>query len=302
MTTHRIIQISDTHLWGRGGPMAANFQTAAAQLNRRTDVDLVVHTGDVAALTPDAADDRDAAAHLLEAIHLPLAVLPGNHDVGGLPGSAWMGLEVTSLRLASYRTTFGADRWLHLLDAEWALVGINSQLVGSGLPEEQEQRGWLRAAATQAGARRVVLFLHKPLWWPSEEHPPDHPELGITDGPRAALFEALHGFNLVAVSAGHLHRYRLRDRTLANGSAPKAALEILAPATGLLARGPHLPPAQEDLGMLELTLNSAGVGVRFLPVPGLIALDPREIPEVKQVIDELAARRDRAPERDASCR
>jgi 3',5'-cyclic AMP phosphodiesterase CpdA len=302
MTAHRIIQISDTHLWARGGPMANNFRRVAGLLNRRTDVELVVHTGDVAALTPDSDADRRAASELLGTIDAPLAVLPGNHDVGGLPGRPWMGLEVTSRRLASYRSTFGADRWLHLLDADWALLGINSQLVGSGLPEEQDQREWLRSVIAQVGGRRVVLFLHKPLWWPSEEHPPDHPELGITDGPRAALLEALQGFDLKAVSCGHLHRYRLRDRVRENGSAPGTVLEILAPATGLLARGPHLPPAQESLGGVELMLNSAGVEARFLTVPGLIELDPEDIPEVRAVIDGLASHRNGATADDAGCR
>lgn len=302
MTTHRIIQISDTHLWCRGGPMAPNFRAVATLLNRRRDLDLVVHTGDVAALTPDSEADRDAAAVLLRTIDHPLAVLPGNHDVGGLPGRPWMGLEVTSRRVASYRATFGPDRWLHLLGDDWALVGINSQLVGSGLPEEGDQRAWLRSIVTQLGERRVVLFLHKPLWWPSEEHPPDHPELGITNEPRLALLETLRDFNLAAVSAGHLHRYRLRDRPPGNGSTQGTVLEILAPATGLLARGPHLPPAQEDLGMVELALGRAGVEARFVPVPGLIELDPGDIPEVRQVIEELAAGRGGATVQGAGCR
>ena len=282
MGARRIIQISDTHLWSRGGPMAANFRALAELVNRQVRPDLVVHTGDVVALTPDSDADRAAAAGLLECIEAPMWVLPGNHDVGGLPGRPWMGLEVTPERLRAHRATFGVDRWLHVLDDEWALVGLNSQLIGSGLPEETVQWEWLRATVPSIGGRRVVLFTHKPVWWPSAEHPPDHPELGLTDGLSRTLLEALAECGLVAVATGHLHRFRL--------GAQDGVLEVWAPATGVLARGPHLPPGAEGLGIVELTLDRGGIEARFVTVPGLTERDPQDIPEVRAVIDELAVR------------
>jgi hypothetical protein len=57
----------------------------------------------------------------------------------------------------------------------------------------------------------------------------------------------------------------------------------------VLARGPHLPPGPEQLGAVELILDEDGVRVRFLTVPGLVELEPGEIPEVRSVLDELAA-------------
>ena len=61
MTARRLVQISDSHLWGRGGPMAGNFRALAELVNRRPWPDLVVHTGDIVALTPDSDADREAA-------------------------------------------------------------------------------------------------------------------------------------------------------------------------------------------------------------------------------------------------
>jgi 3',5'-cyclic AMP phosphodiesterase CpdA len=282
MSAWRIIQISDTHLWSRGGPMAANFSALAELVNARPHPDLVVHTGDIGALSPESDADRRAAADMLGQIEAPLVVLPGNHDVGGLPGGAWMGVEVTARHLAAYRATFGPDRWLRILDDEWALVGINSQVLGSGLPDDEVQLEWLRATGPEIGRRQVVLFIHRPLWWPSDEHPPGHPELGVTDQSRLVVLDALSGCRLAAVASGHLHRFRCGYRG--------DVLEVWAPATGLLARGPHLPPGQEDLGLVELTLEAGRVDARFVTVPGLVELEPRQIPVVNAVIEELAGR------------
>jgi 3',5'-cyclic AMP phosphodiesterase CpdA len=263
--------------------MAANFRAVAELVNRLPHPDLVVHSGDIGALTPDSDADREAAARILGSIAAPMVVLPGNHDVGGLPGRPWMGVEVNRRRLELYRGTFGPDRWLRLLDEEWALVGINSQLPGSGLPDEDDQLEWLRAIVPEIGSRHLVLFTHRALWWPSKEHPEDHPELGFTDASRRTVLDALAGCDLVAVASGHLHRFHCADRD--------GVLEVWAPATGVLARGPHLPPGPEALGIVELSLDERGVEARFVPVPGLVEQDPRDIPDVRAFVDELAAAR-----------
>ena len=100
----RIVQISDTHINHRGGVTNKNFETLSAFVNDVLRPDAVVNAGDV-----------------------------------GEPGAApWAGISVTSERVAGFRGAFGADHWIELHD-EWALIGIDSEIMTSGLPEEAEQ-------------------------------------------------------------------------------------------------------------------------------------------------------------------
>src|SRR5690349_15346719 len=143
----------------------------ADHINNEIRPDLVVHTGDVVIADPDSTSDRDAARRLLALIDAKLLVLPGNHDVGESADEPWMELPVTSERIAAFASAWGQDRFL-LADgaghgcANWVFIGLNSERLGSRLPEEDEQWDWLADAARQARGKSVMLFLHKPLWSP----------------------------------------------------------------------------------------------------------------------------------------
>ena len=98
----RIVQLSDTHVSHLGGVPAENLSLLADHINHDIRPDLVIHTGDVVIADPDSAADRDAAKALLARIDAPLLVLPGNHDVGESADDPWMGLAVTSERIAAF--------------------------------------------------------------------------------------------------------------------------------------------------------------------------------------------------------
>jgi len=134
----RIVQISDTHINHRGGVTNKNFETLSAFVNDVLRPDAVVNAGDVCVLSPDSAEDRETARKLHERFTAPLRVVPGNHDVGEPGAAPWAGISVTSERVAGFRGAFGADHWIELHD-EWALIGIDSEIMTSGLPEEAEQ-------------------------------------------------------------------------------------------------------------------------------------------------------------------
>src|ERR1700684_2560717 len=167
--TVRIVQFSDTHISRLGGTPSETTSLLVDFLNEELRPDLVIHTGDVVILNPDSPDDRQAAWQLLRQINAPLLVLPGNHDVGESGDDVWMDVSVTNDRVAGFAGTWGADRFLRLGDAgtgsqDWAVVGINSERMSSGLPQEDEQWDWLASVAEQVRSKSVMLFLHKPLW------------------------------------------------------------------------------------------------------------------------------------------
>ncbi|MEU1981024.1 metallophosphoesterase [Nocardia sp. NPDC019395] len=276
----KIVQISDTHLTASGGPTTAAFRLLAQHLNEEVRPDLVVHSGDIQVLHPDDAADRAHSRELLELINAPLLVVPGNHDIG-MPGlNAWAGLSVTDERVAAHETAFGPGHWRHDTD-EAILLGINSELLGSGLQLEADQWRWLEETLVDLPAGRpVLLFLHKPLWAVTDE-PVDH-QVDIGPVSRDRLLGLLAQIELRAVGCGHLHRYRQTQRD--------NAIEVWAPATAFLASGEGgLPEAREELGYVEYTVAGGEVTAEFRLVPGMPQLTTDDVPEIAQAIEAMTA-------------
>lgn len=273
----RIVQISDTHLSVRGGAPADNFERMVAFVASLSP-DLIVHTGDVVAASPEREADREAATRALatlSAIDAPLRVLPGNHDVGSPDPEAWMGLRVSGARVAAHRRAFGPDRFLELSET-WALLGINSELLGSGLPDEHEQWAWIEGALREAGERRIVLFSHKPLWSPCFE--PRGEALNVPEAERERLL-SLVGERLSAVASGHLHRHRRRRRGQVE--------EVWAPAVGFRGREGVEPLDLNQLGVVEWRLDERGAHSAFRAPLGLDERHLEEIPELMAVLAEV---------------
>ncbi|WP_328396386.1 metallophosphoesterase family protein [Nocardia sp. NBC_00416] len=276
----KIVQISDTHLTASGGPTADAFRLLARHLDEEVRPDLVVHSGDIQVLDPDDAADRAHSRELLDLISAPLLVVPGNHDVG-MPGlDAWAGISVTGERVAAHESAFGPGQWRHDAD-EAILLGINSELLGSGLQREADQWRWLEQTLGDLPAGRpVLLFLHKPLWAVTDE-PVDH-QVDVGPVARDRLLGLLERIDLRAVGCGHLHRYRQvrRDR----------AIEVWAPATAFLAPGgDDLPEGRQELGYVEYTVADGAVTAEFRLVPGMPQLTTDDVPEIAQAIEAMTA-------------
>lgn len=259
----RIVQFSDTHISRLDGTPSENMSLLVDFLNEELRPDLVINTGDVVILNPDSPDDRQAALRLHQQIQAPLLVLPGNHDVGESGDDVWMGVSITSDRVAGFAEAWGADRFLRLGSAEtgtqdWAFIGINSERMSSGLPEEDEQWDWLAGVADQVRGKSVMLFLHKPLWFLGGA------EAGMTipEPDRERLLSALAPTRLRVVANGHLHRYRHdHEGDLLTVWAP--SLTFALPADPGRGFGPSLS------GVVEYQVDGDAVEASFRPVPGL---------------------------------
>jgi len=249
----KLVQITDTHISYLGGSPTANAARIVEFINELAP-DLVVHTGDVTILDPDEDRDRVAAKEVLAGIVAPLRVLPGNHDVGEPGDDPFGDRPVTSDRVAAFRAHFGLDRFVEIVDG-WAIVGLNSELFDSGLPEEDEQWAWIETLPAQAGPRPVVLFTHKPVWAYAPEYQNTHLTIGPQSLPR---FEAvLAQLDVRAFGSGHLHRYALSER--------EGAVVVSAPSTAFVHRtavsADVIGPGLTQLGVVEYQLDD-----RVLPV------------------------------------
>jgi 3',5'-cyclic AMP phosphodiesterase CpdA len=276
----RIVQISDTHLNHRGGVTNKNFETLAAFVNDVLKPDVIVNTGDVAVLSPDSAEDRETARKLHERFTAPLHVVPGNHDVGEPGANPWAGISVTSERVAGFRAAFGTDHWVELLPG-WALIGLDSEVMSSGLPEEAEQWDWLATLPALVGDRQAILFLHKPVWSPLD-HETEH-QIALPAASRDRLLELLEPVTLAAVCSGHLHNYRAgRVGDVLTVSAPSAAFVHGGDGTSSF-------PGLHQVGVVELVCEDGKVRPFFRSVPAVIESEPWREPEFAAAWDEAGA-------------
>ncbi len=205
MTPFRIIHVSDTHL-GQAHPwITANFE-AMADIIARQRPDLVINMGDVA--FDGAGSDADLAFARARhaALRSEVRVIPGNHDLGDNPWRGHDAETITAARRDRYRQHFGEDYWRIDVD-RWMLVGLNAQLFGSGLPDEDEQWSFLANAAADAGDRLVALFIHKPLFKdaPGES---DVNHRYVVPAHRRRLMAALADVDVRLVASGHVHQHR----------------------------------------------------------------------------------------------
>lgn len=274
----RIVQVSDTHVSRRGGTTARNLSRLATFVNETLRPDLVVHTGDVVALSPDDEEDRVAALEAFGAFAAPLRFLPGNHDVGEPGAEPWMGLSVTSERVAGHVAVFGPDHFVEQIGG-WTIAGMNSELLGSGLAEEEAQWAWLTRLLGEGHDRPTLLFSHRPLW-PSR---PAGPEGGrsVLEAARERLL-ALPGARAIrAVGSGHLHRFRRRVRP--------ELLEIWGPSTAYRGRAEDPATHFEQLGVVEWRLAGNAVDAWFRAPVDLDEREMHDVPELAEGIAALAA-------------
>jgi 3',5'-cyclic AMP phosphodiesterase CpdA len=275
----RIVQISDTHLFEGGGSTARNAERVVAFVNETLRPDLVVHSGDLVGISPDHDGDRSAAFEAHAALRAPLRAVPGNHDVGE-PGEApWMGLGVSSARVGEHRRVFGEDRFVETFDG-WCVLGINSQLLDSGIAEEDEQWDWLEGALSAAAGRSVVLFLHRPLWNPTAGDSAN--QNGVSDAARQRLLALPGSERLRAVGSGHLHRYRRQLRG--------DLLEVWAPGVACPGSRFEEPAYFRQCGIVEWRLEGDAVDAWFRAPADLEEPEFDEIPQVTRRCEELKAR------------
>ncbi|MDX1580591.1 MAG: metallophosphoesterase, partial [Alphaproteobacteria bacterium] len=200
----RLIQITDTHLSPTHGFFYGNVARTLALINQ-SQPDMLVITGDLSINGPEVEDDLRFSRWCLRLAHAPTRFLPGNHDVGEEPGAEHLGQGITWERLAAYRRNFGTDFWVQDVDA-WRLIGINTQLFGSGFDAEAAQWMLLENALAGASGRPCGLFMHKPLFLDAPDEEPE-PTKAVAPRARRALIRLLEEHPVKFIASGHLHQY-----------------------------------------------------------------------------------------------
>lgn len=266
----RIAQISDTHLSEEKPFFIENFRRIGAALHADRP-DLVLNSGDISLDGAAGEADLAAARALHDALDLPIRFLPGNHDLGDSRDAPAHGEgAIDAVRRERYLRHFGADFWSFDVPG-WRVLGVNAQLLGSGLEAADEQESVIAEAAATLGARALALFLHKPLF------DRDRDETAITGRfvnpvPRHRLLALLAGTPPALVACGHVHQYR---ETQADG-----ARHVWATSTAFVlpdARQPRY--GLKEVGYVEHRLHTDGrAESRLVQVPGVPTLNIADFP------------------------
>lgn len=205
MSALTILQVSDTHL----SPSHAYFQDnwdAFVDCVAEEKPDFVFVTGDMCFNGPVNPGDLAYARGQMDRLPVPWRAIPGNHDIGDTPPDAKLKHPMNAGSRAAYRKHFGEEHWVEDL-GEWRFVGLNAQLMDSGLPGEAEQMAMLEDALATAGDRSRALIVHKPLFNADADEKGQAPAALFPAGRKKIL--ALCGrYGVRLVASGHRHCYR----------------------------------------------------------------------------------------------
>lgn len=259
----KIVQISDTHLSPSKSHFNNNWEPVRAWIEEMAP-DLVIHTGDLTIDGADREDDITFSLGLINRLSMPVLVVPGNHDVGHLPGSHQ---PVDPERLARWRRLAGPDYWVSD-HGDWRLVGFNSLLVGFEDEEEEKQFAWLEEQLRDRDGRKVAVFAHKPLFV-DEPQEGDTGYWGIRPRQRQRLFDLFAGADVALHASGHLH-------WAWTGEHAGMSLVWAPPTSFIIDTLERQMPGERLVGAVVHTFSEAGVVSEIVAVPGLVShvLDP----------------------------
>ncbi len=256
----KIAHISDTHLSDRHGFFVSNFLRVVEAVNAWAP-DLVIHTGDLSINGADRARDLTYSMELMQRFDAPVRVLPGNHDVGEEPGFMQLNQPTTEPRLARYEAAAGPDRWA--FDAgEWRMIGMNAQVLGTGLDREAEQASWLEGELEGAQGQQIGIFTHKPLFFPRELDDGAPRSIFMPRGVRARLFSLFSRSGVRFVASGHLHKHL---DIMAGG-----VRWLWAPATAYKS-GLNVGVGTPALGFIRMELNGPNLSAELSVPDGMVA-------------------------------
>ena len=205
MGAFTVLQVSDTHLSRTHAYFQDNWEVFLDCVAEEKP-DFVFVTGDMCFNGPMNPDDLAYARGQIGRLPVPWRAIPGNHDIGDTPPDAKLKHPMNAASRTAYREHFGEESWVEDL-GEWRFVGLNAQLMDSGLPGEAEQMRLLEEALSSAGKRSRALIVHKPLF-NTDAAETDQSPAALFPAARAKVLSLCDRYGVKLVASGHRHCYR----------------------------------------------------------------------------------------------
>lgn len=199
-----IAQITDTHVSTPGSRSDRFFRTPEHLARAVAHLNAMTPRPDVALATGDLAERGEAAEYarlreLLDALAMPLFLIPGNHD-----------RRDTLVEVFDHHRYLPRDGgFLQYTVEDWPvrLVGLDTLVPGaSGGQLCGERLTWLDAQLARAPERPTLLFMHHP---PFVTGMPAMDGMGLEGGAELAAVVRRHP-QVERIVCGHLHRAIVR--------------------------------------------------------------------------------------------
>ncbi len=161
------------------------------------------------------------------------------------------------------------------------MIGFDSELFESGLPEEQEQWAWLEDLPQRLLGRPAIVFTHKPI----HARTPQSQDPRLSVGPEALprLTAVLDRLDVRALGSGHLHHFQLEERD--------GTPVVSAPSTAFIHRGPQIAqiagPGLNQLGVVEYAIEEGVVRPRFRAPADLVEPEFLEVEDARRALDAM---------------
>lgn len=194
----RVAVMSDPHLSCQNERHLLQWQNALA-IAKNQAPDLYLIAGDLT--EKGSKEEAELFKQSLAELDKPCLFVPGNHDLGNKRLTGKEG-EISSSKIKSYRTNFGSD-FLAKNYFGWQFICLNSQLLQSSLPEEQEQWEFFIDQLDMDGPK--IILMHTPLYIKS----PDEAGGSYWNAEpkiRQEMLNIIEDKHVLALISGHLHR------------------------------------------------------------------------------------------------
>lgn len=258
-----IVQVSDIHLSPTHAWFQDNWDVFVDEMHAAPP-DFIFVTGDVCVNGPGRDWEFPFAREQLDRLPIGWRAIPGNHDAGDTPPDERNNHPLTEPLRSTFHSHIDADWWTEDLEG-WRFIGLNAQLIDSGLPSEPEQWAFLEQALADAGDRRLAIWVHKPPFVREISDQGRHLTALFPEG-RARLLALCERHGVALVGSGHLHRFR----RLRVGETRL----IWAPATSFLMGARKLPGVAR-LGYMRYRFARSGFTANFVEPPLFLNLDMR---------------------------
>lgn len=277
----RFVVFADTHINASetktASPWAVNrlanrrARAAVAAIDAARPA-FAIHLGDVIHPLPGHTGYEEAAGRakrILAALDLPLKVTPGNHDIGDKPLS-WSPAEiVTEDFVAAFEADFGGDCGSFEHEG-CAFIGLNAQILNSGMAREARQWLWFEETLAAAKGRRIFVYLHYP---PFICHADEHEHYDNLGEPgRSRLLDLLERHGVEACFSGHVHNFFYNR----HGGTRLYTLPAISAVRHDFSNLFAVPPGDDSfgrndgakLGYLSVEVTPEGHSVRFVRSQG----------------------------------
>ena len=238
------------------GRRARHLEIALSQLEGGPAPAATLFCGDNANQPVSDARYRRCAHDFMRRFPGPCLAIPGNHDVGSTVGWHHHDPGRMAAACAAFRRDW--DDWWVFEAAGFRILGINSQIFGSGLPEAKEQAAWLRAELDKDSPHLRVVFAHTPAYLvgPDDDFSDGSEQMCLRSQARRPLLEILNASPPDLLVTAHAHRFwRCAQPRWDWLGVPATALGIDEMAA---VPSHNLPPGDSRVGWVALRREGRG--------------------------------------------